>query len=154
MWDNTSVYNNTFEVAFWDPSDPPITLTYVQGTSFLGNTGFIGGTCMLSSNHSFDISTGGTLEAHLFTDMGNATDQMDWRINKFWTNATINNQTGATEWVGASPINLGIYNYTTVNGLPYITNMRDALNSIAVPGFTFAVPTDFTNFTPAGASIP
>lgn len=32
--------------------------------------------------------------------------------------------------------------------------MRDALNSIAVPGFTFAVPTDFTNTTPVGASVP
>lgn len=62
----------------YSASDPPITLNFVQGRSFLNNSGFIGGNCMLNSAYTFEVSTGvGNLEAHLFTDMGNSTDQMD-----------------------------------------------------------------------------
>ncbi len=78
MWSSTSVFDNVFEVFNWTASNPPITLNFVQGRSFLNSPGFIGGDCMLNSAYTFEVSTGvGNLEAHLFTDMGNSTDQMD-----------------------------------------------------------------------------
>lgn len=86
-----------FEVFLWNDSNP-ITLNFAQGTSFYGTTPFPGFTpsCTLVSSHTFDIGSS-QLDGHFYTDMGNCVDYSNWQINKFWTNATINDQSGATE---------------------------------------------------------